>query len=130
MAKSQQLKDAVYYDELDRMRSLKRFPEVPVARQEMVRVMRDIATENRVFLHDLITFFVDECDRCPTAHELRERAATMRAAKAGPLGKKNCPQCGGDGWVRGVKMVKVSGMAPYEAEYSAVCSCRGGQANV
>jgi hypothetical protein len=122
MSNTRPLKDEVYGSELDRMRMLARFPEVPVARQEMMRAMRMITRDNRTFLHEIISFFVDNGERCPTPHELNERAGLMRNA-AKPLASPSCLQCGGAGWVHGSKMVRVAGMPPYEAEYTARCAC-------
>ena len=114
--------DKFFNDELDRMRMLKRFPELPTARQEMVRTLRHIS-ENRNFLHELVTFFVDSCDRCPTPHELRERAGIMRSAEAKSMGNPNCEDCHGTGWITTTRKVEISGMQPYEAEASKRCRC-------
>jgi hypothetical protein len=123
MARKNSLSDDVYEKELDRMRMLKRFPEMPSARQETIRVMRRITSESRSFLHELITFFVDNAERCPTPHELIERAGIMRATENKPLGDPACLRCTGTGYVRGTRMVTVPGMEPYEADYSARCAC-------
>jgi hypothetical protein len=120
------LKDEVYGAELDRMRAMVRFPELPSLRQQMIRVMR-ATTNNRDFLHALITYFVDHSEQCPTPTELSERANVMRTSEAKPQGSSTCMKCGGTGWVQGTKMVTVAGMPPYEAEFAAVCTCRGGK---
>jgi hypothetical protein len=119
------LKDEVYGAELDRMRAMVRFPELPALRQQMIRVMRSV-TNNRDFLHALITYFVDHGEQCPTPTELSERANVMRASEAKPQGNPACEKCGGTGWAHGTKMVTVAGMPPYEAEYSGRCSCASG----
>jgi hypothetical protein len=122
MAKPQPLEDEFLNKELDRMRMMKRFPELPAARQEMIRTLRHIS-ENRTFLHELITFFVDGCERCPVPHELRERAGIIRSAEAKPLGNPHCEKCGGTGWIHSTRTVKLPGMQPYEAESSERCNC-------
>jgi hypothetical protein len=122
MRSPQPLKDEVYHAELDRMRMLPRFPEIPAARQELIRSLRQV-TGNREFLHSLITHFVDHAEHCPTVSELSDRARIMRYADHAHTGNAACSQCGGTGWVRGVRTIKVPGMEPYEAEYSKRCQC-------
>jgi len=116
------LKDEVYGAELDRMHAMTRFPELPALRQQYIRVMRSI-TNNRDFLHALITYFVDHNEQCPTPTELFERADVMRKSETKPQGNPACLKCGGTGWVHGTKLVTVAGMPPYEAEYSGRCRC-------
>jgi hypothetical protein len=116
------LRDEIYGAELDRMRAMPRFPELPALRQQMIRVMRSV-TQSREFLHNLITFFVDHNEQCPTPTELYERADAMRANDAKPQGNPSCPKCGGTGWMHGTKLVTLPGMEPYEAEYSGPCKC-------
>jgi hypothetical protein len=123
MGKVHSLSDDVYNKELERMRMMKRFPELPTAKQEMIRVLRRITEHDKQFLHELITFFVDNGERCPTPHELIERAGNMRTRVHKPLGNPACLKCGGSGWVRTTRTVRVSGMEPYEADCSTRCLC-------
>lgn len=123
MLKSRLLSDEIYNDELDRMRMMKRFAEVPAARQEMIRALRRVSQNDKLFLHDLITFFIDNAERCPTPHELIERAGIMRASKSKPLGSPACEKCYGTGYIHTTRIVKISGMEPYEAECSMRCDC-------
>ena len=123
MARPQPLKDKLFNDELDRMQMMKRFPEGEIARQEMIRTMRTIGADNSKFLHELITFFVDNYPRCPTPHELIERTGIMRTAAYKPLGKAGCLKCSGTGWVHTRRRVKITGMQSYDADFAERCEC-------
>jgi hypothetical protein len=117
------LEDKVYADELDRLRLLAKFPEVPNAQREMIRALRRITETDRKFLHDLITGFVDTADTCPMPSDLYEEANRRRAGKEKPLGNSSCLKCGGSGWVHFTKTVNVTGMESYEAEFAVRCAC-------
>ena len=120
------ISDELYRKELDRLRMLPKFPEVPTTQQEMIRVLRRITETDVRFLHELITGFVDAAEACPRPCDLYERASAMRGEWATkPLGDPACPSCGGSGWLRGTRTVKVPGMQPYEADYSERCTCGG-----
>ena len=122
MRSPQPLKDEAYNTELDRMRMLPKFPEIPTARQELIRGLRQV-TGNRDFLHSLITHFVDHGDHCPTVTELCDRARIMHHSHQGHTGSAACVQCGGTGWIRGTKTITPPGMEPYEADYTRRCQC-------
>lgn len=122
MRSAQPLKDTVYNTELERLRMLPHYPEIPAARQELIRSLRQV-TGNREFLHSLITHFVDHGEHCPSGSELADRARIMRFADHAHTGSAACTQCGGTGWIRGVRKIKVPGMEPYDAEYSQRCQC-------
>jgi hypothetical protein len=123
MPKPKLLNDSDYYEELDRMRMMKRFAEMPAAKQELIRALRKITETDKSFLHNLITFFIDNCEKCPTPRELYERAGLMREAMRGPLGNADCPDCHGTGWIQTVRTVRLPGMEPYEADCSQRCTC-------
>lgn len=44
-----------------------------------------------------------------------------------PAGRADCPQCHGSGYVTTTRQVAIAGIAPYETEFAAVCTCRGGR---
>jgi hypothetical protein len=117
------LADIVYDKELDRMRMLKGFPELPAVRREMTRTLRSITAVDGQFLHNLITHFVDHWESCPKPHDLTERAGAMRSGLKKPLGSASCLKCGGTGWVQSTRTVKVHGFEPYEADFSEHCAC-------
>ncbi|HEY6371529.1 MAG TPA: hypothetical protein VIX37_13195 [Candidatus Sulfotelmatobacter sp.] len=117
------LTDTVYGQELDRLRMLQGFPEVPAARQGMVRALRRITCE-KSFLHELVTYFVDNAERCPAPEELSQRAGILRASgERKPLGSVSCLKCNGTGWVHFTKTITAGGMEPYEAEFCLRCAC-------
>ena len=119
----QLLADSTYEKELERLRMLKSFPELPIARQEMIRAMRAITATDARFLHDLITHFVDLWQTCPLPLDLRQRAGAMRKGESKALGSPSCEKCGGSGWLHSVRKVHVSGMEPYYADCSERCLC-------
>jgi hypothetical protein len=123
MRKQQLLTDEIYHAELDRLRVLTKFPEVPNAQREMIRALRRITETDLKFLHSLITGFVDTADTCPMPSDLYEEANRRRAGKEKPLGNSSCLKCGGSGWVHNTRTVHVSGMEPYEAEFAERCAC-------
>src|SRR5215831_17854811 len=118
MAKAKRITDQQYRDELDRLQLLSKFPELPVNQQDMIRALRQITETDTAFLHDLVSFFVDEAGDCPKPRELSQRAAAMRAVKNKPLGNPACAACDGTGWIHGSRMVSVKGVEAYEAEFS------------
>jgi hypothetical protein len=115
------LEDKIYHAELERLGGLRKFPEVPAFKQEMIRAMRRITECDKEFLHRLVTYFVDNADICPTPHELIQAAGDLREKK--PLGSASCLKCGGTGYVHSVRTVRISGMEPYDADFSERCAC-------
>jgi hypothetical protein len=43
------------------------------------------------------------------------------------IGKPDCPQCHGSGFVVFTRRVEITGIAPYDADFAALCACRGGK---
>lgn len=123
MRRPKPIPDESYRIELDRLRILPKFPELPAVQQEMIRAMRHITTTDSAFLHDVITHFVDNSLRCPTPHELFEYVGNLRHRASKPLGSPSCLKCGGTGWVHYSRTVEVAGLEPYEAEYARRCDC-------
>jgi hypothetical protein len=117
------LDEKIYHQELDRLESLHKFPQLPAFRQEMIRAMRRITECDKEFLHRLVTYFVDHADVCPTPHELIQAAGELRSRHEKSLGNPSCMKCGGTGWVRSVRTVRVPGMTPYDADCAERCGC-------
>jgi hypothetical protein len=123
MASQKKLADAIYDQEIQRMSNLTGFPHLPRAQQDYRRVMRRITECDAVFLHRVISEVVDTRESCPTPQELQATAGEIRRRGVRAGGVPNCPDCHGEGWVHGTRMVTVPGMEPYEAEYSGPCKC-------
>jgi hypothetical protein len=116
--------DEIYHEEMDRLRMLAKFPEVPVNQQDMIRTLRRISETDKQFLHDLISYFVDNATLCPKPHDLFDRASAMRTTGQKPLGNPACLKCNGTGWVHFTKHVDpLHDGIGYEADYSARCKC-------
>src|SRR4030095_7403044 len=125
-AMTKKLSDAIYDQEIERMSDLPGFPHVPKAQLEYRRALRRITAVDAPFLHRLISEVVDDSDACPKPQELAKRAEELRRQRK-PAGHADCSQCHGSGFVTTVRQVAIAGMAPYEAEFAAVCTCRGGK---
>jgi hypothetical protein len=124
MRKPQVIADEVYHAELDRLRVLAKFPEVPNAQREMIRALRRITETDMKFLHNLITGFVDTADTCPMPSDLYAEANRRRTGYQKPLGNPACLKCNGTGWVYFTKHVDpLHDGIGYEADYSARCTC-------
>lgn len=126
MKKSSKLPDAFYDKQIERMSGLQKFPLLPSAQKEIRRAMRRITETDGNFLNDLITVVVDSEAVCPTPAELIHRAGDIRHAAKKSAGSPDCPICEGSGFITTVRKVALPGIAPYDAEFAAVCKCRGG----
>jgi hypothetical protein len=124
---SKPLSDTVYDQEIERMSDLPGFPHLPAAQREFRRVLRRVTETDKTFLHNLITDVVDSVTICPTPAELIQRAGAMRHRAHPTAGDAGCELCHGSGFVTTVRQVAIAGIAPYEAEFAAVCTCRGGK---
>jgi hypothetical protein len=122
---SKKLADAIYDREIGRMANLTGFPLLPAAQLEYRRVLRRISETDGDFLHKLITDVIDSVTVCPTPAELIQRAGAIRHRARPTAGNAGCERCGGSGFVTTVRQVAIAGIAPYEAEFAAVCTCRG-----
>ena len=127
MKKSKLLADAVYEKEVDRLSGLPKYPALPAAQKELRRALRRISEFDEDFIHRLITDVVDDSPVCPTPADLIRMAGERRHRTQTSAGKLDCLLCGGSGFVRTVCKVSLPGIAPYDAECSAVCQCRGGK---
>ena len=125
MKKSNVLPDSFYDKEIERLSGLPRFPLVDAARKEIRRALRRVSETDGEFIRRLITQAVDDDTRCPTPAELIQRAGEIRHRAQASIGKTNCEQCHGTGWIQGVKRFTPAGMEPYDAEVSKPCACRG-----
>ena len=125
--KSKLLDDAVYEKEANRLSGLAKYPALPAAQKELRRALRRISEFDEAFIHRLITDVVDDSAVCPTPADLIRMAGERRSQKQTSTGKADCLLCGGSGFVRTVRKVSLPGIAPYDAECSAVCQCRGGK---
>jgi hypothetical protein len=126
--KSSKLPDSFFTNEIERMSGLPKFPLLPAARLEIRRALRRVSETDGTFIHNLITEAVDADTICPTPAELIRRAGEIRHRAHASVGKADCERCHGSGFIRVTRRVRVAGMEPYEAEFSAMCVCRGGQA--
>lgn len=125
--KSKQLPDKFYDDQIERLSGLPKFPVLPLAQREFRRALRRISDSDGEFIHKLINDVIDSATTCPTPAALLNLAGAKRHRVRGSLGKADCGQCQGTGFVTKTRMVELPGMVPYEAEYAAVCPCRGGK---
>jgi hypothetical protein len=123
---SKKLSDAIYDQEIERISHLAGFPHLPKAQLQLRRALRRITDVDAQFLHRLISEVVDGSNACPKPQELAKRAEELRRQRK-PAGRADCSQCHGSGYVTIVRQVAIAGMAPYEAEFAAVCTCRGGK---
>jgi len=129
VAKSKQLRDSVYREEVERLSGLPKYPALPRAQQELCAALRRISETDGNFLHRLINDVVDTHTTCPTPADLIQMAGAKRSRAAQTAHQSmaipDCEICGGSGFVSATRLVKVSGLAPYEAEFAAPCNCRG-----
>jgi hypothetical protein len=123
--KSKLLSDETYDTEVARLSGLPKFPQVPTAQKELRRALRRISETDIDFIHRLISDVIDQTEACPTPADLIRIAGDMRARVKTTVGNTHCEICGGSGFVTTVRAVKISGLAPYDAEFAEVCSCRG-----
>jgi hypothetical protein len=124
VARAKYIDDDVYAKELDRLRILRRFPELPAGQQDMVRTLRRITDKDVEFLHDLISWFVDNVETCPRPADLSNRAGEMRHREQKTLGNPACLKCDGTGWIHGTTRIRVKGLDPYDADWAKRCDCR------
>jgi hypothetical protein len=115
--------DEEYREQLERLRILPKFPELPASQQDMVRTLRRITEGDFRFLNRLISWFVDNGSICPKPVDLTKRAMLMREFSDKPLGNPGCPDCGGTGWITGEKMAYPGGVEPYMASWAKRCRC-------
>jgi hypothetical protein len=125
--KSKLLEEEFYDGQIERMSSLEKFPHVPAAKQEVRRTLRRISESDPDFIRHLISYVVDTARVFPTPADLLRMAGEKRQRVQTSIGKPDCKRCGGSGFVTTVRKVSPSGIAPYEAEFAAVCTCRGGR---
>ena len=125
MRKSKLLADSIYDEEVERLSGLQKFPALPRARQELCHALRRISESDGNFLHRLISDVVDTHSSCPTPAELIQMAGAKRHRKQTSVGKPDCELCQGAGFITKIHTVRPLGMEPYEAEFAAVCTCRG-----
>jgi hypothetical protein len=123
---SKKLSDAIYNQEIERMSHLAGFPHVPNEQLQLRRALRRVTDVDAQFLHRLVSEVVDSSDSCPNPAEFAKRADELRRERR-RAGSVDCPQCHGSGFVTTVRQVELAGIAPYEAEFAAVCNCRGGK---
>ena len=128
-SKPKLLPDKVYDEQIERMSGLPKFPALPNAKQELRYALRRISETDGDFLHRLISDVMDTFTSCPTPSDLIRVAGEkrQRAAQASQKFKSvpDCDLCGGSGWVSVTRLVHVSGLAPYEADFASPCQCRG-----
>lgn len=126
--KSKLLDDSVYEKEVDRLSGLPKYPVLPAAQKELRRALRRISEFDREFLHRLISEVVDSHAVCPTPADLIQLAGAKRHEANKPIGNPDCLKCHGSGFVSFTRKVQIPGMQPYDGEFAAICSCRGGKA--
>lgn len=127
MKKSGKLPDKFYDEQIERMSGLPKFPLLPLAQKEIRRALRGISETDGGFIEVLITEVVDSHTVCPTPASLTALAGAKRHRAQSSIGKPGCDLCQGTGFVTKTRMVALSGLVPYEAEYAALCPCRGGK---
>lgn len=125
MRKSQMLPDAFYGEEIERLSGLPKYPMLPKAQQELRHALRRISETDANFIHRLMNDVVDTHTTCPTPADLIQMAGAKRQRKQTSVGNADCEVCGGSGFVTTIRAVALPGLAPYEAEFAAVCKCRG-----
>jgi hypothetical protein len=123
----QSLEDADYDKQVERLSGLPKFPHLPAAQHEIRRALRRISETDIAFIRRLIDEIVDTAAVCPTPAELIQAAGAKRHRVQTTAGKPDCEICGGSGFVTTVRKVALPGIAPYEAEFAAVCTCREGR---
>lgn len=123
---TKKLSDATYDQEIERMSNLAGFPHLPKAQLQLRRALRRITDVDAQFLHRLISDVVDTFEVCPKPADLAKRADDLRRQRK-PAGRADCPSCSGSGYVTMLRVVNVPGIPPYETEFAAVCTCRGGK---
>ena len=127
MEKSNKLPDSFYDGQIKRMGQLQKFPLATVVQHEIRRALRRISDTDASFIETLITEVVDSNIVCPTPAELIRRAGDIRQRHHTTVGRADCDQCRGCGFIAKVRKVAISGLAPYEAEFAETCGCRGGK---
>jgi hypothetical protein len=125
-SKLKPLEDTQYDQQVERLSGLPKFPLLPAAQKELRRALRRISDTDIGFLRKLIDEVVDTAAICPTPSELIQMAGAKRHRVTTSMGKPNCQLCGGSGFVTTVRRVSLHGFDPYDAEFAAVCTCRGG----
>jgi hypothetical protein len=124
MSKKKFLADDFYAEQLERLSGLQGFPLMPAAQADMKRALRRVSETDGQFLHRLVTQFVDDpSGRCPKPGELIAQAGQWRQHEKKSLGNPACMKCGGSGWISVTRMVQVSGMQPYSADFAERCQC-------
>jgi hypothetical protein len=119
------LPDSTYDQELERLSGLAKYPALPKAQQELRHALRRITESDIEFLHRLISEVVDTHSICPTPSDLIQIAGAKRHRAQQSIGKPDCEECHGSGFVSFTRRVHVTGMDPYEADFSRPCACRG-----
>lgn len=127
MRKSKLLDDIQYEKEVERMSALPKFPQIPAAQKELRRALRRISETDIEFIHRLISDVIDQAFTCPTPADLIRIAGEKRARVKTSVGLADCERCDGSGFVTVVRKVTLPGIEPYEAEFAALCTCRGGK---
>lgn len=125
MKKSHKLADEFYEDQVKRLSGLAKFPHLPAAQKEIRRALRQISEYDADFIERLIDGVVDSNTSCPTPAELRQHAGEIRRRAHQSIGKSDCPQCHGSGFISITRRVNLPGVPAYDCEAAAVCSCRG-----
>ena len=124
---NRQLDEPFYDGQIERMSSLAKFPHLPAGKQEIRRALRRISETDGDFITHLISDVVDTATACPTPAELIQRAGAKRHSAHASVGNADCELCHGSGFVTIVRKVALPGLAPYESEFAAACTCRGGK---
>jgi hypothetical protein len=119
------LEDADYDKQVERLSGLPKFPQVPTAQKEIRRALRRISETDIGFLRKLIDDVVDSAMVCPTPADLIRFAGEKRNRVQTSPGKPDCEACRGSGFVTTVRRVELHGVEPYDADFAAVCKCRG-----
>jgi hypothetical protein len=125
--KSKLLDDFTYDKEIERLSALPKFPQMPAAQKELRRALRRISETDIDFLHRLISDVIDQAFTCPTPADLIRIAGEKRARVQTAVGNADCEICHGSGFVTTERQVNIRGVEPYEAEFAALCACRGGK---
>jgi hypothetical protein len=114
------LPDSLYDEEINRMSQLSGFPHVPRAQQDLRKAMRRVTEVDANFLHRLVSEIIDTCQTCPTPRELTAKAEALRRQGRRAIGKPDCPECHGAGFVQVEKFVAAVG---YEVSMAQRCKC-------
>lgn len=126
MKKSKLLADETYDTEVARLSGLPKFPAVPTAQKELRRALRRISETDIGFIHRLISDVIDQALVCPTPADLIRIAGEMRARVPANVGRLDCDDCQGTGFVTVTRKVQPPSLEPYEAEFAERCRCRSG----